>query len=126
MALKENSKRILDIIATQKEKNATKAYKEVHTGASDVTARTNVHQLLKKPEAQVYLQKHIEKAKETKVRILETSEKKPEDIRWATLADNVATDVLDREYGKATQRVEQHNTTVNLNLDLTSITDTEQ
>lgn len=119
MALKENSKRILDIISTQTEKNATKAYKEVHTKASDVTARTNVHQLLQKPAAQTYLQKHIDKSIETKVRILDKAEKKEDDLQWQTLANTVSEQVLDRQLGKATQRVEQTTTGVTLTIDLT-------
>ena len=121
MRLKQNSKQILDIIATQKEKNATKAYKEVHPNASDVTARNNVSQLLAKPSAQIYLQKHIDKSIETKVRILGTAEGKPEEIGWQNLANTVAEQVLDRHLGKATQRTETASTTVNINLDLTGV-----
>lgn len=113
MALKANSKAVLDIIATQKERNATKAYKEVHPNASNMTATVNAHQLLKKPEAQIYLKQHIDKAQETIVDLMVNSEK--DDIRL-----RAATDVLDRSHGKATQRIEQSTTGVTLNIDLTS------
>ncbi len=113
MALKHNSKKVLDIIATQKERNATQAYLEVHPNSSRAVAAINAHTLLKKPEAQIYLQQHIDKAQETIVELMTTSEK--DDIRL-----RAATDVLDRSHGKATQRIEQQTTGVTLTIDLTS------
>jgi hypothetical protein len=110
--LKANSKAVLDIIATQKERNLTKAYKEVHQNASLDTARSAVSALMAKPEAQLYLEEHINKAKETIVGLM-NSEK--DDIKL-----RAATDVLDRSTGKAIQRVEQHTTGVTLTIDLTS------
>lgn len=113
MALKENSKLILDIIAGQETKNATQAYKQVHPTASDVTARTNAYQLLRKPEAQIYLQKHIDNARETVVELMNTSKK--DDIRLRS-----AIDILDRTTGKAIQRTEVASSAINLTIDLTS------
>ena len=113
MALKANSKAVLDIIATQKERNATKAYKQIHPNSSHVTAGVNAAQLLAKPEAQIYLKQHIDKAQETIVDLMVNSEK--DDIRL-----RAATDVLDRSHGKATQRIERSTTGVTLNIDLTS------
>lgn len=113
LGLKANSKRILDIIASQPKQNATKAYMEVHPEASPVTARNNASQLLKKPEAQIYLQKHIDKAKETVVQLMNSSKK--DEIRL-----NASKDILDREYGKATQRTEIKGTIVSVQMDLTS------
>lgn len=110
--LKENSKKVLDIIATQKKRNASQAYKEVHPEASDITARANAHQLLKKPEAQIYLQKHIDKAKKTIVELLDTGK---DEIKLRS-----AQDILDREHGKATQKTEVQTTGVTLSIDLTS------
>ena len=109
--LKENSKRTLDIIAGQQQQNATLAYKIIHPQATDVTARNNVSQLLKKPEAQIYLQKHIVKAK---TKIVELVDSKRENI-----ALSASESILNRALGTPTQRIEQLSTTVNLNLDLT-------
>ena len=115
--LKHNSKRVLDIIATQKTRNATQAYKQVYPNASDVTATVNAHQLLKKPTAQVYLQEHVDRAKNTIVELLQ-SEK--DDIRLRS-----ATDILDRNTGKAIQRTENVTTGITLNIDLSSALETE-
>lgn len=119
MALKRNSKKVLDIIATQKKTNATAAYKQIHTNASDVTARTNAYKLMQKPQAQIYLQEHIDNAKSTIVYLLQ-SEK--DDIKL-----RAAEAILDRELGKATQRTEVQHNSITLNIDLTQAdTDTLQ
>ena len=117
MTLKVNSKRILDLIASSDSQNATQAYKQIHPTASDVTARTNAHKLLQKPESQIYLQKHIERAKATVVSLLD-SEK--DDIRLRS-----AESILDRELGKAIQQVQTTSKTININIDLTTDTSTE-
>lgn len=112
MTLKANSKRILDIIASQPGINQTEAYKQVHPTASDNTARNNASQLMKKPEAQIYLQKHIEKAKNTIVELLD-SEK--DEIRLKS-----ADSILDRSLGKATQRVQVQSEQVSININMTA------
>lgn len=112
MALKQNSKQILDIIATQSARNATQAYKEVHPNASDVTARNNVSQLLKKEDAQIYLQKHVDKARSTIVSLLDS---KKDEIKLKS-----AQEILDRNTGKSIQRTEVNSNNITLSIDLTS------
>lgn len=114
MALKANSKKILDIIAGQSEQNATKAYKQVHPKASDNTARSNSYKLMRKPEAQIYLQKHISQAVKN---IVELANDK-------TVKDSVRLDanrdILDREYGKATIKQDIRSQGITINIDLTA------
>lgn len=110
MTLKANSKAILDIIAAQPGINQTQAYKQIHPSASDNTARNNASQLLKKPEAQIYLQKHIDKARSTIVELLD-SEK--DDIRLRS-----ATDILDRTHGKAVQQINSTSKVLTISIDL--------
>jgi hypothetical protein len=117
MALKENSKRILDIMVSKPNLNQTQAYKVIHPTASDNTARNNASQLLKKPEAQIYLQKHIDKASNRVVELIDSDKEE--------IALRASDSVLDRALGKATQRVETHTTGVTLTLDLTSSLTTE-
>lgn len=112
MALKENSKRTLDIIAQQKKRNATQAYIDTHPGVSRAVAQAKSGELLAKPEAQIYLQEHVNRARNTVVELL-NSEK--DDIRL-----RASTDILDRNLGKATQKIEQTTTGITLNIDLTS------
>lgn len=111
--LKANSKKILDIIATQKERNQTKAYQAVHPEADVRTAQAMSSLLMAKPEAQIYLKAHIDKATETIVDLMTTSER--DDIRLRS-----AQDVLDRSHGKAIQQVNQTTNGVTLVIDLTS------
>lgn len=110
--LKANSKKILDVLASQRTRNATEAYLAVHPTAGRATANVNMSNLLKKPEAQIYLETHVDRAKETVVELLDS---KKDDIRLRS-----ATEILDRNLGKSTQRVEQHTTGVTLSIDLTS------
>lgn len=113
MTLKVNSKKVLDIIAAQPKRNASQAYKEVHPEASDNTARSNAHQLLQKPASQIYLQKHTDRAKETIVELM------GDEYKGETRL-NAAKDILDRSYGKPTQKVEQTSVGLTLAIDLTS------
>lgn len=112
MTLKANSKKILDIIATQPNLNQTQAYKQVHPTASDNTARNNSSQLLKKPEAQIYLQKHIEKAKTKVVQLIDS------DNEQISLKASEA--VLDRALGKATQQISSTTQSISFSIDLSS------
>lgn len=112
MALKHNSKKVLDIVAGQIERNVTKAYKEVHPNTDIKVAAVQASRLMAKPEAQLYLNEHIDKAKQTIVDLMD-SEK--DDIRLRS-----ATDVLDRTQGKAVSTVINQTTGVTLTIDLAS------
>lgn len=119
--LKRNSKKVLDIIAGQgNERNAGKAYLEVHPNATKLTAITNASQLLAKPEAQIYLQEHIDYAAETVVDVMKNARKQKDNANFQRLAKDAADSILDRERGKATQKIEQTTTGVTLTIDLTS------
>ena len=110
--LKENSKKILDIIATQTSQNASEAYRQIHPNANINTVKSNVHRLMNKTEAKVYLQKHTDNARNTIVELLSSNK---EDIRLRS-----ATDILDRSYGKAKQITEVTTSSITLKIDLSS------
>lgn len=110
--LKANSKKTLDIIAGQEKRNATAAYLATHPDVSRAVAQAQSAKLMAKPEAQIYLQEHVDKAKQTIVQLM-NSEK--EEVQF-----KASEAILDRELGKATQRIEQHTTGVTLSIDLTS------
>jgi DNA phosphorothioation-dependent restriction protein DptG len=115
--LKANSKAVLDIVATQKKRNAAQAYREIHPKASDITARVNAYQLMNKPEAQVYLQEHVAKAVNRIVELVDSD--KPD------IALRASQDIIDREKGRAIQKTELTSTGVTLTIDLTSALTTE-
>jgi hypothetical protein len=106
MTLKVNSKRTLDIIATQDKTNASQAYKQTHPNASDSTARTNASALMRNPEAQIYLQKHVDKATTKIVELVDSSR---EDI-----ALKASESILDRQLGKPITKTHS----INLNLSI--------
>lgn len=110
--LKTNSQRVLDIIATQETRNASAAYKEIYPTASDITARNNASQLLKKPSSQVYLQEHTTQAVNNILELANTA-------RSELVRLNANQDILDRNYGKATIKQEQVSTGVTLVINLT-------
>ena len=97
--LKANSKKVLDLYAAQEKKNAAAAYKAVHPKAAATTAASNAYQLLQKPSAQIYLQQHIDNARQT---IVELSQQSNKD----TIRLQASQDILDRSYGKATNKTE--------------------
>lgn len=115
--LKQNSKAVLDIIAGQTKRDASKAYKEIHPNANALTAKVNASKLLAKPEAQIYLKAHTDKAK---ARVVELIDSDRQDI-----ALRASEAVLDRELGRPIQRVQTHSTGITLSIDLTSSLDTE-
>jgi len=118
MTLKVKSKEVLDLIASNPKINGTDAYLAVHKTENRTTAASNVHQLLKKPEAQIYLEKHIEKAKNRIVSLVDSEKEE--------IALRASDSLLDRALGKATQRTEVSTTGVTLTIDLTSaLSDTE-
>lgn len=110
--LKTNSQRVLDIIATQEQRNASQAYKEVHPNASDITARTNAYKLLKQNSSQVYLQQHTSQAVNNILELANTA-------RSELVRLNANQDILDRNFGKATIKQEQVSTGVTLVINLT-------
>jgi len=110
--LKDKSKEVLDIIAAEPKTNNTDAYLRVHGTENRLTAASNVHKLLKKETAQIYLDKHIDKARTTVVSLLDSDK---DDIRLRS-----ATDILDRTQGKAIQRQQVTTTGVTLSIDLTT------
>ena len=110
--LKKNSRDTLDIIASQKQRNATKAYMATHPNVSKEVAKVSASALLAKPEAQIYLNEHVDKAKRTIVNLLDSDK---EEIQYKS-----AQDILDRNLGKAVQQIQQQTVGVTLNIDLTS------
>jgi len=114
MTLKVNSQRILDVYIKQKTKNARKAYMEVHPTASIATASSRMTDLLKKPEAQVYLQEHVTKATQRIVGLVDSEKEE--------IALRASQDIIDRNMGKAVQTVIQSKNGVTLNIDLSGST----
>ena len=95
---------------------------------SDRTAEVMASENLRKPEIMIYLENHAQKAEQGIIEIAEYSKEygKTGDkvgAGYASVALASYKDILDRVHGKATQKVESTSRSVNINLDLTSVTD---
>lgn len=111
--LKKKSIETLNAALANPKISQTDAYLSTHKTTNRRTANDLAAKLFKKPEAQIYLQRHVDKARWTMVKLMETGK---EEIKL-----NASKDILDREYGKATQRTESASTVVSLNLTLADV-----
>lgn len=102
--MKPKTKQMLDLILTDPKISHTEAYLRTHKTTNRNSAKVSAAQTLTKPNAQLYLKRHRQLAKETKVRILTQASKKPNELNWQNLANTVAEQVLDRTEGRPIQR----------------------
>ena len=112
MALKPKSIAVLDELIANPKMTQAEAYAKHHKSNNITTARNNASQLIKKPEAQIYLLKHIDKAKKRVVQLVDSVK---EDI-----ALKASDSILDRALGKPKQSLDITSRSVSVNLDLTS------
>lgn len=70
--IKSKTKQFADKLIADPTKTQTDAYLEVHPEATKATARARASELLAKPEVQIYMEKHVDKAKQTIVGLLDS------------------------------------------------------
>ena len=92
---------------------ALRTYGKPDKPTTVATAQQIAMENLRKPSVQLYLDKHIDKAKNRVVELIDSDKEE--------IALRAADSVLDRALGKATQKVEQHTSVVNLNLSLSQV-----
>lgn len=111
--LTRKQKAFADELVANPKQSATKAVlKTYNVKPIGSSARTIAAQNLAKPSIQLYLDKHVQKAKN---RVVELIDSDKEDI-----ALRASDSILDRTLGKATQRTEVQTTGVTLTIDLTN------
>jgi phage terminase small subunit len=115
--LTRKQKAFADHLINNPKQSATKAVQATYNTKDYSTAGSIAVENLQKPAIQLYLDDHIQKAKN---RIITLVDSEKEEI-----ALRASDSILDRSLGKAVQRSEVQSTSVNLNLDLTTITDTK-
>lgn len=123
MKLTRKQKAFADHLLNNPKDSATEAAAQTYNVSTRDSAEVIASENLSRPSIQLYLEEHIDKAKETVVDIMNNSRILKDEPAHGRLALEASKEILDRNLGKATQRVETHSTSVNLNLDLTSITD---
>jgi DNA-binding MarR family transcriptional regulator len=113
LGLKPKSKQVLDLLLENPKLSQTEAYAMVHGNATRKTAATAASALIRKPEARIYSERAVGKAKR---RIVTLVDSKNEGIALKASAD-----ILDRTEGKAVQKSENINRTVEVKLDLSGV-----
>lgn len=109
--MKPKTKQYLDRLLSNPKLSQTEAYIQTHKTTNRNTAKVNSSNLIKKPEAQLYLDKHIKKARDRVIELI--------DSRNEQTALRASDSVLDRQLGKARQQIEVSSQMVNINIDLT-------
>lgn len=113
--LTRRQKAFADHLLSNPRESATKAVEKTYAVTSYGAARAIASENLTKPNIQLYLNEHVEKAKNRVVQLIDSEKEE--------IALRASDSVLDRVLGKATQRTEISSTSVNLNLSLTDITE---
>lgn len=107
--------------------SATAAAKAAYNTTTSHSAEVVAHENMRKPEIQAELAKYESTAESTLVEVMDYSRQLGKTgttagASYASTAGSLANSILDRLRGKATQRIEQHSTTVTLSLSLEDIT----
>jgi hypothetical protein len=111
--LKPKTKEMVDMLLDNPKLSQTEAYIRTHGTNSRVTAAVEASKTLRKPNVGIYKDSAVKKAK---VRIVSLVDSGNESI-----ALKASQDIMDRTEGKAIQRSEQTNRTVEVKLDLTGV-----
>lgn len=114
MKLTRKQKAFADKILDNPKLSATKAVQQTYNPTTYNTARSIATENLAKPAIQLYLDEHVQKAKNRVITLVDSDK---DDI-----ALRASDSILDRVLGKATQKVETHSTVVEVSLDLGNIT----
>ncbi len=106
------------------------AAKAAYNVTSDRSAEVVASENLRKPEIMAYLENHAQNARDTVLDVMKYSREhgrnfSKEGAAYAAVAVNASKDVLDRVYGKPSQRLDVNSTSVTLNIDLTASEDNE-
>lgn len=104
--MKKKTKAFADKLIGNSKISATQAYLDTHETESRLTAAQNASQLLRKPEVQIYMQNHVDQAKQTVVKLMKS---RKDEIRL-----KASQDIMDRNYGKPLTRTN----TINLNISI--------
>lgn len=110
--LTRKQKAFADELLANPKQSATQAANKTYDVATLNAAAVQAHQNLMKPNVQLYLDEHVQKAKNKVVTLIDSDDEQ--------IALRASDSILDRTLGKATQRVEQHTTGVTLMIDLSS------
>lgn len=115
MKLTRKQKAFAQHLLNNPKDSATEAAAQAYDIKKRHTAEQIAHENLRKPDIQLYLNEHVDKAKNRIVTLVDSQKEE--------IALRASDSILDRTLGKATQRTEQTTTTVSLSLSLKDITE---
>lgn len=112
MKLTRKQKAFANHLINNPKDSATEAAQQTYKTISRKSAEVIASENLRKPSIQIYLNEHIDKAKNKVVTLVDSDK---EDI-----ALRASESVLDRALGKPVQSLQVQSTSVNINIDLTT------
>lgn len=113
LKLSPKTKAFVDLLNEDPTISKRQAYIKTHETNNVNTAAVQANRLLKQPNVMIYSQQAVNKARNKIVTLVDS---KREDI-----ALKASESVLDRQFGKATQKQERTQRTVEVKLDLTGV-----
>lgn len=126
--LTRKQKAFADYLIENPKASSTKAVQETYNTGSYSSAGVQAYDNLKNPKIQKYLGIHADRAENTVIEVMDYSKKlgktgTREGASYASVALASAKEVLDRVYGKSTQRTEVISKSVSVSIDLTASVD---
>jgi hypothetical protein len=117
--MKTKTKEFVDELLLNPKLSHTEAYLRTHQTTNRKSASVGAARLLSKPSVAIYLEKHVSKARQRIVDLVDNAGKEDVQLR-------AAQDILDRVYGKATQRAEVQSFGISFNIDLSGNSASEE
>lgn len=113
LRISEKTKQFYDELIDGKHKTIRKAYKTINPETSDQQASVNASRLINNEKYAIYKASAVGKAKRRIVALVNSDNE--------NIALKASQDIIDRTEGKATQKTESVNKTVEVKLDLTGV-----
>lgn len=113
LGIKPKTKEFIDLMNDNPKLSATEAYIRTHKTESRITAKNAASKLLQKPSVIGYKDSAVRKAKRRIVELVDSSNE--------SIAIKASQDIIDRNEGKAVQKSESVNKTVEVKLDLSGV-----
>lgn len=113
LGLKPKTKELVDMLQSNPKLSQTEAYMRLHGTNNRESARASASAVLAKPSVQIYKASAVGKAKKRIVQLVESGNE--------SIALKASQDILDRTEGKAVQRNETTQRTVEVKLDLSGV-----
>lgn len=113
LKLKPKTKAFVDKLIDEPKLSQTEAYIQTHETNNRDTAKVEASKLLTKPNVQIYKDSAVIKAKKRIVALVDSDNE--------NIAIKASQDIIDRVEGKAVQKNESTQRTVNVMLDLTGV-----